>query len=87
MLWFWLVLALFYLALAVVTFIKSRPIKRDLAGLAQEGPDSFLQTTGGKEISLNKTLSSAYKSIIITDMMGFFLAAIAAIVETITKCR
>jgi hypothetical protein len=87
MLWFWLVLALFYLALTIVTFIMSRPIRKKLEALVQEGPDSSLQTTEGKEISLNQTLFSAYKSIIITDMIGFFLAALAAIVETITKCN
>ena len=85
MILFWLVLALFYLALAIVLVVKSRPIKKNLAELAQEGPDSFLETAKGKEISLNQTLFSAYKSIIITDVVGFVLAALAASLEIITK--
>lgn len=82
---FWSVLALFYLLLTIVTFISSRPIKKNLAELAQEGPDSSLETIEGKEISLNETLYRAYKNIIITDMIGFALAAAAAIIETIIK--
>ena len=34
---FWSVLALFYLVLTIVIFISSRPIKKNLAELAQEG--------------------------------------------------
>jgi hypothetical protein len=67
--------------LAIVTFINSRPIRKNLAELAQEGPDSFLSTIKGKEISLNQTLYRAYKSTIITDVVGFSLAFTAAILE------
>ena len=74
---FWLVLALFYLVLAIVTYLSSKTIKKNLEILAQEGPDSSLETKEGKEISLNENLYRAYKAIIITDTIGFVLAAAA----------
>ena len=77
---FWFVLALFYLSLAIVTFVRSRPIKSNLAQLAQEGPDSSLTTVEGKDISLNENLYRAYNSIIVIDIIGFILAAVAAII-------
>ena len=36
----------------------------------------------GKEISLNETMHRAYKSIIITEFVGFLLAGVAAVFET-----
>ncbi len=77
---FWFVLALFYLSLAIVTFVTSRPIKSNLAQLAQEGPDLWVTTVEGKDVSLNENLYRAYKSIIITDIIGFLLAVAAAII-------
>ncbi len=75
---FWVVLAIFYLVLALVTFLSSKPIKYMFAQLAKEGADSVLVTEEGNEISLNNNIYKAYKSIIITDIIGFILAAIAA---------
>ena len=80
---FWFILALFYLALAIVTFVGSRPIKYMFAQLAKEGADSVLETAEGEEISLNDNIYRAYKSIIITDIIGFVLAAVAAVVSVL----
>lgn len=79
--WLWPALALFYLILALVTYMTSRPIKKNLAALAQEGPDSMLVSKKGKEISLNQGLYQAYLGIIMTDIAGFILAAIAALIS------
>jgi hypothetical protein len=75
---FWIVLALFYLILALITYISSRPIKYMFSKLAEEGADSVLEIREGEEISLNSTIYKAYKSIIITDIIGFILATVAA---------
>ena len=78
---FWSVLALFYLGLAIATFVSSRPIQKDFASLAEEGPDLYLTLKNSKEVSLNRNLHRAYKAIIITDVIGFILAAAASIIS------
>ena len=46
--------------------------------MENEGPDSILASKR-KEISLNTLLHKAYKEILIIDIVGFILAASAAV--------
>ena len=80
---FWIVLAVFYLSLAISTYIRSRPIQSDLRKLAKEGPDNMISLKDGVSISLNDNIYLAFKNIIITDIIGFILASIAAIITLI----
>lgn len=81
---FWIILSLFYLILAIFTFISSRPIKNNLALLSKEGPDSYVtDNKKGKDVSLNENLYRAYRNIIITDIVGFILAASASVISII----
>jgi ABC-type nitrate/sulfonate/bicarbonate transport system permease component len=79
---FWAVLAALYLTLAIVTWIKSKSVKKALYALAQPG-DSLTSYSDElkKEVGLESTLHAAYKAIIGTEIAGFVLAAIAAIVS------
>jgi hypothetical protein len=81
---FWIVIAVFYLALAITTWINSRPIKEALAALKTPG-DSLVSYSDKmkKEVGLESTLYAAYKTIIITDIIGFVLAAGAAGISVI----
>ncbi len=85
LMWFWITLALVYFVSAIVTFIQSKSVKRDLDNLRKEGPDSML-ALGDRDISLNDTLYKAYTSIIISEIIGSVLATIAALYESGIIC-
>ena len=75
----WLVIAGLYLALAIGTWLKSKPVRKAFAAL-KEPRDSLVSYSPelGKEVGLESTLYKAYKTIIVTDIVGFMLAAAAA---------
>ena len=75
---FWSVLSGFYLVLAIVTCISGRHILRKTAKLKE--PRDVITSRDG-EVGLESTFHSALKAIIITDILGFLLAAIAAIIS------
>jgi hypothetical protein len=79
---FWSILAALYLTLAIVTWIKSKSVKKALYALTQPG-DSLVSHSNElkKDVGLESTLYAAYKAIIGTEIAGFVLAAIAAIVS------
>jgi len=79
---FWSFIAVLYLALAIVTWVKSKPVKEALAALKTPG-DSLASYSDKlrKKVGLESTLHAAYKTIIITDVIGFGLAAIAAAIS------
>jgi hypothetical protein len=83
---FWAVLAVLYLALAIVTWVLSRPVLDQLARLRKLGdiivinPPLEKRDEAGK-LEIEKTLHRAFKGIIITDTVGFVLAAIAAFIS------
>lgn len=79
---FWLILALFYLVLALVTFISSRPVRHMFTKLIREG-GTDLVTEEGEEISIENTMYRAYKGIITTDIIGFVFAAVAAVISVL----
>ena len=79
---FWVILAAFYLALAIVTWVKGRLVIKALYALMQPGDSGTSYSEELKrEVGLESTLHAAYKTIIITEIAGFVLAAIAAIVS------
>jgi len=80
---YWWVLAIFYFVLAIVTWVTSRPILSSFSALMLLG-DSLVSydKKQKKEVGLESTLRRAYKSLIITDVVGFVLASIAAIVSS-----
>lgn len=78
---FWSVLALFYLALATVTFITTRPIQRNLATIKKQ-IDMTANNEKGETISQGETLYRAFKGMTLTDIIGFILAAAAAIMSS-----
>lgn len=77
---FWSVIALFYLALAIVTYVMGRRVLKCIRVLGGDGDTlvSWSKETG--EVGLESTLHRAFKAIIITDIIGFTLAAAAAII-------
>jgi hypothetical protein len=79
---FWLVLAALYLALAIVTWVKSKSVKKALHALTQpmDSLTSYSDELKG-EVGLESTLHAAYKAIIGTEIAGFVLAAIAAVIS------
>ncbi len=79
---FWLVIAIFYATLAIVTYVMGKPVIEALVALKTPG-DSLVSYSAklGKEVGLESTLHAAYKATIITDIIGFMLAAIAAIIS------
>ncbi|MFC1950172.1 hypothetical protein ACFLWD_00715 [Chloroflexota bacterium] len=80
---FWSVLAGFYLVLAIVSIIVSRPIFRDFKEIVKHGGGSGLQTKNGKLIWFEGLFIRAFKAIIITDIVGFFLATAAAVISAL----
>jgi len=79
MLYFWVVLGLFYLVLSLVVWKEGRPILKDL--LLLKGFDALRSIDeNGREVGLESTLYKAYRGILITDIVGFALAAIAAVI-------
>jgi hypothetical protein len=81
--YFWVVLALLYLVLSVVTWLTSRPIEKAFALLKEPGDTLVSVNESGKEVGLESTLHKAYKTIITTNIVGFVLAALAAGVTAI----
>ena len=79
---FWSVLAALYAALAFVTWLASKPVKRELA-LHVKYAGIVNEDEKGKQVALESTLQKAFKGIIITDIVGFSLACIAAILSII----
>ena len=82
---FWSVLALLYLSLAVVTQRMSKPIKEKLKLLSQEDALTSDSPKYG-EVGLESTLYKAYRSILITDVVGLILAATAAVGAVVLDC-
>ncbi len=78
---FWAILAALYLSLAIVTYVLSRPVLKKLA-LLKETDALVSYDKQGKEVGLESTLYRAFKAIIITDTIGFVLAAFAAGIST-----
>jgi len=70
---------MFYLALAVVVYKTSRPILRALSIMLKEG-DTIIW---GEEVGLESVLNKAFKAIYITDVVGFILASVAAVISAI----
>jgi hypothetical protein len=79
---FWSLIAALYLALAIITWVSSRSVIKALAALMTPG-DSLKSYSHKlkKEVGLESTLYAAYKTIIITEIIGFVLAAIAAVIS------
>ncbi len=75
---FWSVLALFYLGLAIVTLVMGRPVLKGLSVLGEDGDTLVSYSPGTGKVGLESLLHRAFKAIIITDIIGFILAAIAA---------
>lgn len=82
-LWLWIVLAVLFLALAVYTFFSSRPIKKNLKTLAEKHPDSR-DLGGGPPLLINVNVYEVFKTIYITNLVGFILAAFAAAISFFT---
>jgi len=80
---FWLVIAIFYATLAIVTFITSKPLMKALK-VMNKHEDSIIWE---EEIGLESLLNKAFRAIFITDMIGFALAAIAAIISAFSVSR
>jgi hypothetical protein len=81
---FWIVIAVFYLSLAIVTYVTGKPVLRSLTLLSDPG-DSIVSYLPGKgEVGLESTVLRAFKAIVITDMAGFILAAMAAAISIIS---
>ena len=79
---FWSVIALFYFALSIVTLIALRKLKRDFSRLDDISPSGIFNDKG-KVVAVETTLYKALKAILITDILGFLVAAAAAIVPLI----
>ena len=78
---FWWILAALYLALAIITWCSSKPVLEKLALLGES--DALVSTdTKGVEVGFESTVHKAFRSIIITDIVGFFIAAFAAAIST-----
>ncbi len=78
---FWSALAFGYFILALVTGRALYKIKQDLNKLDKISPSGFIKN--GKTIGVESTLYNAIKAILITDIIAFVLAAVAAIVSSI----
>jgi len=77
---FWGVLALFYLVLAIVTYKKGRPVLKTLGEL--EDTIKYPDPKGKEEpVGLESLLYKAFKPIFITDVIGFILATVAAVIS------
>lgn len=80
---FWSILALFYFVLAVVTGISLRSLKQDLSKLEDISP-SGISNAKGRIVQIEFKLYKALIAILITDIVGFLLAAGAAIIPIIS---
>ena len=80
---FWSVIALFYLVLAIVTYLMGKPVLKVLGGVSKAGDTIFYTDEEEKEevVGLETLLHRAFKVIVITDVSGFILAAAAAIIS------
>ncbi|MCJ7426243.1 MAG: hypothetical protein MUO17_03805 [Dehalococcoidales bacterium] len=79
---FWALIAAFYLVLAIMTWVKGRSVIKALYAL--KSPRDSLTSYSEelkKEVGLESTLYAAYKAMIITEIAGFVLAAIAAVIS------
>lgn len=76
---FWSVLALFYLALSIFTYFAGRTLLKHLKIMTKSGDTLIYE----ENIGLESTLYHAFKTITIVDIIGFFLAALAAIASVI----
>ncbi len=77
---FWGVIALFYLVLAIVTYFTGKPLLKALGEAAQKSDGAKVSILGVEIIPL---LNKAFKTIFITDVVGFVVAAIAAAVPAV----
>jgi len=80
---FWIAIAVLYLALAVVTYVVGKPVLKGLAALTKDGNSLVSYLPGKGEIGLESLLHRAFKAIVITDVVGFIVAAIAAAISPI----
>jgi hypothetical protein len=79
---FWSVIALFYFVLAVVTGIALCRLRQDLNKLDKRSPSGIFNKNG-KVVAVESTLYNSIKAILLTDVVGFILATIAAVVSSI----
>jgi hypothetical protein len=79
---FWSVLALFYLVLAICTSKALCGLKQALRKLDNISPSGIYDT--GRVIPIESILYKFLKAILITDICGFILAAVAAIFSIFT---
>jgi len=80
---FWSILAAFYLALSLVTIVVCRPIFKRFKEITETPMGNFLETESGRTIWIEGLFIRAFKAIIITDIIGFFVSAAAAVVSAI----
>lgn len=81
---FWGVIALFYLVLAIVTYITGKPVLDALADAAKQGDTRVWVSEKRKQLIGQESLwHRAFKAIFITDVVGFILAAIAATIPAL----
>lgn len=84
---FWVILALLYLSLAIFTYKTGRPLLDQLEEV-HEGTSHFLTEDSkeikddkGNVITIGSTTHKFFKAIITTDIIGFVLASIAALIS------
>lgn len=77
---FWSLLAIMYFVLSVITFLARKSLIKDLSTLDDMSPTGVYNAQG-KVVAVESRLYNALKAILITDIIGFFLAAIAAIIS------
>ena len=75
---FWSAIALLWLALAIVTTIGLVRIRQSLSDLDNRSLSGVFNKKG-KVIGIESTLYNAIKAILTTEILGFFVAAVAAL--------
>lgn len=84
---FWIVIAVFYLVLAIVTYMIGRPVLKVLGSAAELGVGSTttwkVKEGEWETVELESLLHRAFKAIVITDVAGFIVAAMAAAIPPI----
>jgi len=86
MLVFWVVLAVFYLILAIVTYVRAKPILKWLKAAAKiRGGIYYTETEipGGGEAKIEQIVNKAFRDIIIINVSGFILASAAAVASLV----
>jgi len=84
---FWVVIAVFYLALAIVTYLTGSDIIEDFRAIEKQRVTTSVAVSEKKRkmVYFEPSLLKAFKSIIYTSVTGFVLAAIAAVISAMHR--